>query len=1066
MKHLLLLLCLLAPVIPALAQQPVRGQVVAASDNTPLPGASVVLVGTTSGTTADATGHFTLPAVHDSSMLLVNFVGYKPRQVAVPSPLPIPWVIALEENVNQLGEVVVSTGYQQLPAERATGSFAQVSREQLNEQVGPDVLSRLEAVANGLTVNRGTNDDGLMIRGLSSIQGPTAPLIVVDNFPYEGDLDNLNPNDVESITLLKDAAAASIWGARAGNGVIVITTKKSKYNQPLAVDFATHVSFTPAPDLQSISQVSSSDFIDVEQLLFEKGYYNSQVNASARPALTPVVEILLAKANGTLTEQQAQEQLDALRKVDIRNEYARHMYQQAVNQQYSLRFRGGTATHAWLLSGGYDRNLSELAAGYNRLNLRTQHTLRPLKRLELQTDLAYTRSQRTSGRPGYGDVAMLPGYLYPYARFADENGNPLPVSRDHRQFYKNAAGNGQVLDWQYYPLTDYQHDYTTFSLQEILGQAGLRYQLFDGLEADIRYQYQHQQVTGEHVQDAQSYAARHLVNRFIQVDPTTGAVTYAVPKGGLLDLSRDLTRSYNARGQLNFTREGEKHAITALAGGEARSTRVTGNSQRLYGYQEDILSYGEVDYRNRYPTAINGSLAFIPNNTYLADKLNRFVSVFGNAAYTYLGRYTLSVSGRQDASNLFGVKANERWKPLWSSGLAWDLSREPFYKVGFLPYLKLRATYGLSGNVHTGMAAVTTMAYRSSLSAQTLVPTASFSNYANPELTWETARMLNLGMDFSLVGDRLSGSLEYYAKKGENLFGFELLDYTTGIGADIVKNVAAMEGRGIDVALQASPIRTSTLRWETDLNVSYAQEEVTDYFLGSSVGSRFVSNTPAISAEAGRAIYGIYSYKWAGLDPATGEPQGYLEGQVSKDYTALTGAAVLLSDLNYHGSALPTWFGSLGNTFTYKKLSLTARISYNMGYFFRRPSINYGNLFANGMGHGDFANRWQQPGDEAFTDVPALYYPIISSRETFYAGSAALVGKGDHVRLQYITASYEFGKAGHEKGLFRQLRAFANISNLGLLWAANSQGIDPDRNLNPAVPAPAVTYALGVNASF
>ncbi|GAB3832880.1 hypothetical protein GCM10028895_51200 [Pontibacter rugosus] len=183
--------------------------------------------------------------------------------------------------------MVVSTGYQRIPQERATGSFAQVSEATLQEQVSTDILSRLEAVASGVSVDRSRLTPELMVRGLSTINGPATPLIVVDNFPYEGDIGNLNPNDVESITVLKDAAAASIWGARAGNGVIVITTKKGRFNQPLTVGFNSSVSVSQEPDLSYLQQMKASDFIDVEQFLFEKGYYRGQLASSGRPVLSP-----------------------------------------------------------------------------------------------------------------------------------------------------------------------------------------------------------------------------------------------------------------------------------------------------------------------------------------------------------------------------------------------------------------------------------------------------------------------------------------------------------------------------------------------------------------------------------------------------------------------------------------------------------------------------------------------------------------------------------------------------------------------------------------------------------
>jgi hypothetical protein len=220
-----------------------------------------------------------------------------------------------------------------------------------------------------------------------------------------------------------------------------------------------------------------------------------------------------------------------------------------------------------------------------------------------------------------------------------------------------------------------------------------------------------------------------------------------------------------------------------------------------------------------------------------------------------------------------------------------------------------------------------------------------------------------------------------------------------------------------------------------------------------------------VSGIEGKPVYAIFSYRWAGLDPQTGNPQGYVEGNVSQDYAAIRGASTQISDLKYHGSAIPTCFGSLGNTFTYRDFALTASITYKLGYFFRRQSVNYGLLYRNGDGNADFENRWQQPGDESFTNVPSMIYPANTNRDGFYAGSEVLVERGDHIRFQYITASYDFTNTAWKGLPFKHLQTYVNINNLGLLWAANRHGIDPDFQNRFAIPTPR-SYALGLKTTF
>ncbi|PRY09807.1 TonB-linked SusC/RagA family outer membrane protein [Pontibacter ummariensis] len=1063
MKRVLLLLCLLGFMLPVLAQQTLSGRVVSAADSSPLPGATVKLKDSNAGVTTNAEGFFSLPVSKDKLVLVVSFVGFAHREVPVNLPLEEPLVIALSEDDRNLQEVVVSTGYQNIPQERATGSFTQVSNATLNEQVGPDVLSRLESVANGVTVDRAGLEDQLMVRGLSSINGPRSPLIVVDNFPYEGDIRNINPNDVESVTILKDAAATSIWGARAGNGVIVITTKKGRFHQPLTATINANVTLSAKPDLSYLRQMSSSDFIDVEQFLFDNDYYSFMIGGYGYPVLSPVVELLDKKEKGTLPADEVEARINALRNIDVRDDYERYIYQRALRQQYALNLQSGSDVLAWSLSAGYDRNVDQLAAQYDRLNLRFQTTIRPAKGLTVTTGAYYTQSERTGGKPGYGEIGQANYYIYPYARFANENGSPLPVARDYSQSYKDTAGGGNLLDWNLYPLEDHKHVQDTRDVQDVLANLGVTYRWKHGLSAEVKYQYERQQSARRLLQDEGSYYTRNLINRYTLLDPETGAYKYTIPRGAILDRTQSLLESQNLRGQLNFDRNWDRHILSVIAGAEVRSALTVGYTSRLYGYRPDNLTFGSVDYTIPYPDLVTGAERYIPNMADEDEVLNRFVSQYANAAYTYGGRYTLSASARRDASNLFGLRTNDLWTPLWSTGLAWDVSREPFYKLGFLPYLKLRSTYGFSGNTNPAFTAVSTITYPAS-SPYTQMPYARFSTFANPDLTWETVGMWNTGLDFAIRGNRLSGSIEYYQKKAHDLFAMYPVDYTTGVGDQVMRNVAELSGHGIDVALNSINL-DGAFQWTTQLNFSHSKDEITDYYLGTPLAYNLVTPGYLVTGIEGKPAYSLYSFKWAGLDPQTGDPLGYLDGEVSSDYFSINYGEANLDDLVYHGSAIPTFFGSLGNTFSWKGFSLTARLSWKLGYFFRANSISYSTLYSSWGGHSDFAQRWQKPGDEQHTNVPSMTYPDNFARDSFYAGSEVLVEKGDHIRLQYVSASYTLPAKGTKQGALKDGQVYLNLSNLGILWRANSRGLDPDRYNFNALPDPQ-SISLGFRATF
>lgn len=1047
----------------AYAQQRNRISVIDTETGRPVSGATVKYLGREM--TTDNGGMLRLPTPETPQVFIrVAAMGYTAKDTSIRFPPDGPAVIPLTPEARMLEEVVVSTGYQQLPKERATGSFSFIDNRTLIEQMGTDVMSRLEAVANSVQVDRSSlpSSDRLMVRGLNSISGPTEPLIVLDNFPYEGSLNNINPNDIESITILKDAAAASIWGARAGNGVIILTTKKGSAGQPLRIAFNSNVRISNQPDLFYVDKISSSDYIDVEKMLFDAGYYAGDINDRNRPALSPVVELLLQRESASPAEQATIDaEITHLRGNDVRNDFNKYVYRQAVDQQYHLGIRGGSDFMGWNISAGYDRNVDQLHAQYRRLNLRAQHTLKPAKGLAVNTAMYYTQSNTAGGVEGYGQVTSMNNGLFPYAELADEWGNPLPLTKTIRRGFIENEADPRLLDWRYYPLKDAASIDRSTVLSNILLNTGVKYALPFGLGLNVNYQYERQQTNGKNLNDSESFFARDLVNRYTQINAQNELV-YIVPKGGILDLSHALLQSHNLRGQLDFNRDWERHGVSFIGGAEVRSVTNEGNSSRLYGYNSDILTYGNVNYSEAYPDYVSGRSSFIPDGRFITGTTNRYVAMYANAAYRFNERYLFSLSGRQDASNLFGLNINDKWNPLWSAGLSWDVSREEFYRIPWLPYLKLRWTYGKSGNVSPDMVAVTTIQYLRNPSPITQTPYSRFTNYANPELSWETIATLNAGIDFALKNNRITGSLEYYTKRGDNLYGPAPLDYTAGVGYTITRNVASMSGRGMDMELNTRNLK-GRFNWQTHLNVSFNKEWVTDYYLPDRRASRFVGLTTPISGVVGNPVRSVYSYKWAGLDPETGEARGYLGSEISKDYRALTGNDVLLDDLIFHGSTLPKVFGSLGNTFSYKNLFLMARVTYKFGYFFRRETINYTSLFGNFDGHGDFMKRWQQPGDERSTDVPAMIYPAPSSAESFYPMAEPFVDRGDHIRLQYINLGYELTKTAVPEIPFNKMTFSLNFSNLGLLWKSTDAPVDPDFTNAQSTSAPtSFTWALGV----
>lgn len=1025
-----------------------------------LPGATIIVKGTNKAkfdVTTGSNGGFSMIVPGSEAVLIVSYVGYKTKEVTV-SGADVDLVITLELEVTKLLDVaVVSTGYQTLPKDRATGSFQIIDNELLNRTNGSSILSRLEGVTTGMLIDRRLNGDGkprlsdVSIRGLSTLSVSLAtPLVIVNNFPYEGDINNINPNDIENVTILKDAAAASIWGARAGNGVIVITTKKGVYSKPLSVTFNTGRTVMEKPDLFAVKQMSTSDFIDVETRLFNEGFYDNKIDdIFSWPYLSPVVELLnRARPGGSLTPAEANAQIDVLRKNDVRNDFLKHIYRKSTTQQYALCVDGGGNQFNYRVSAGYDKDLVDLVKNSNeRFTTRTDLSFNPIKNLNLQSNIFYTQNKLSR----FGRYHYSTG-LIPYTRFADDAGNPLAVGTDIGvRFFENASP--EYLDWQYRPLAELNSSSFITKTSEILFDLGAKYQISKVFSVDIKYQYGKNTSEERTLDDIGSYYTRNLINLATEFQP--GQTILHIPLGGILKQTPGYFNINNFRGQLNVDKKWKnKHELNAIVGAEKKETHSRSNSSKVYGYDDELLTHKDVD---------NTLQILSPLYTYVSlgseidftDQLYRSTSLYGNAAYSYKSRYTVSASTRKDAANLFGVNTNLRGAPFWSAGLGWDISKEPFYRSSKLPYLKLRTTYGYQGNTDNSLSAFSTLRYTGN-DYYTGLPYAEIVNPANYDLRWEKIGTFNLGIDFRLKNNVLRGSIEYYARRSTDVLFHTPLDYTTGF-SNSTFNSTALKAKGVDLTLHSNNLsKKSALKWNTDLIFSYMANKVTAFkpFLADYIYSGFGISAGQV---VGKPATSVYSYEWAGLDPVTGDPQGFIDGQVSKDYNALL--AVNSEKLRYHGSSTPIYSGALRNSFTYKGFDLSVNITAKLGHYFRRNSINYSQLFA-GQGHSDYSDRWQKPGDELMTNVPSFQYPDDFQRSTFYERSAALVEKASHIRLQDIVFSYALNKPNWQ---IKNIRIFTNISNLGLIWKANKVGLDPDNYVG--YPARR-TVAFGLNTNF
>jgi TonB-linked SusC/RagA family outer membrane protein len=1013
---------------------------------------------------SDSLGRFSVP--DGTGMATVSLVGYVPSDIDLSSLSAggKEAVISLKASVKQLEEVVVNTGYQKLVRERATGSFVQIGQELLNRSASVDLISRLEGTVPGIVFDRrgvepefDRSSTKLRIRGESSINVATEPLVVVDNFPYEGDLRNINPSDVESVTVLKDAAAASIWGAKAGNGVIVITTKKGKYGAPLDISFSSSLNMSPKPDLHyGRKWMSSADFIEAERAFFSSGFYSAVENDLGKSVLSPVVELLFDGKNNRLTAAQVDAAISELKGNDLRQQASELLYRGPVLTQSSLSLSGGSSKSSSILNFGYASGLGAVrGTDSRRISINAQHRYRPWEKLELSVGLFLI--QRSDPDNGIGLVDLATG-AYPYAQLSGADGSPSALVRDFRRSFASNPGTG-LLDWQYRPLRERELLDNSDITRELRSSFGARYGIIQGLDIQLDYQYQGQWNTRENLYDRESYYVRNLVNRYTQAD-----LTQVFPNGSVLDESTVERSSHNGRGQVGYKRNFGIHDLDVLVGAEAREVVAESGGYKLYGYDSDVLTFSDrLDYVTRYPVRPRLT-AQLPTATGSVGSLtDRFVSYYANGSYGLLGRYTVSASARSDGSNLFGVKTNQKNVPLWSVGAAWNIDREKFFKYRFIDKLRLRASYGFNGNIDNRIAAFVTARYSNDL--LTGLRGATILNPGNPQLRWEKVGISNIATDFGLFGGRLTGTIEYYVKRGRDLLGNRTYDPTAGLGAASITslvNYASTRTTGLDVSLDYHTLR-GKLRWNTSLLLSYAKDVVTDYEEKANVPANVLVSSTIVPAAPGRSLNSVYSLPWYGLDPVTGDPKVVVAGVPSKDYTAFF-QQLKPEQLIYHGRGNPLFTGILRGGVSYGNLSLSATLNFKMGYYFRRDGISYSNLFSTGIGNADFAIRWKSPGDETFTNVPSVPSAISSNRDAVYTQSELMVEKGDHVRLQDINLSYSF-KFARGAGLGLQgMQVYLLGNNLGILYRANKLGLDPDLPL--AIYPIRSSFTLGIRANL
>ncbi|MFD2556480.1 SusC/RagA family TonB-linked outer membrane protein [Sphingobacterium tabacisoli] len=1052
----------------------VRGRITD-ENGKPLPDATITVIESGASASTDQNGYFILKNVRKEHNIAISYVGYKTHRTTANTNIG---TVILKPAVDQLEEIkVVNTGYQTISKERSTGSYAKPNMAILENRTGSmNILQRLDGLIPGLTVNNSPSaaQNPFLIRGLSTIgisdpngQGYIGtnrnPLFVVDGIPID-DVSSINPQDVADITVLKDATAASIWGARASNGVIVITTKKGTPGDRLKVNYSAFMNFQGKPDLNYIPTLNSKQFIQAAIETFDPINYPWEevypyLFGSA--GIAPHQRIQYDLANGLISAEQAKHGLDSLSNIDNRQQIKDLFYRNASLMNHSVSLSGGSTNYSFYGSAAYTKATSNQPGEKDnnyKVNLRQDFQLGKHIRLNLITDL--TNGINSSKR----NASVNPNF-YPYQLFRDAFGRNLsmPYMMDLSEEMRQEFQDLSLIDLNYNPLDEFDYGHSknnNFLSRNVLG---LNIKLIDGLAFEGTYGYTKGNAKMESYDDTKSYMVRNELVQFT-VAPNGGSTpTYYLPKnGGRYSLTNQNQQSWTVRNQLSYNKnwQADTHQLTLLVGQEVQEQLYTTNRSTVRGYNERLQTFGAVDYNTLGEFGVDNPImpnywdsSLLNNDAFnQTERLSRFISYYANTAYTYHRKYAINGSFRIDRSNLFGLDKSAQNRPVWSIGGKWLLSKEDFMpKKDWLQDLALRATFGLTGNSpEPGTAAskdILSTVQSGFLPGRTGLTIATPSN---TKLTWESTKNINIGLDFGLFNNRISGSLDLYRKRTSDMLGVMPTNTFSGY-PNIIGNLGDMENKGIELGLNTINLKNDAFTWNTIFNIAYNKNQIPKLNLATydnssmqRIWQNYVAGFPA---------FALFAYNFVGLDEL-GDPKILLaDGTETKAPNS-----ALQEDVFYQGTFQPVWSGGMTNVFHYKNFSLSAAVIFNLGHVMRkdvnqtytnrlhhssalREGLTTGNL------HADFAQRWQKPGDERYTDIPSYVSnsSLSYTRRDFqyYTLADINVVSASYIKLRDITLAYDLPVSLLNSIRTDRITLRAQVSNL-MLWKANKNNIDPE----------------------
>lgn len=1040
-----------------ISQQSGKVNGIVVDETGPVAGAAIAVKGTTVGTISDADGHFTLDNLKRGSVLSVSFVGYSTQEIVWNGQSNLN--IRLQSDTQNLEEVVV-VAYGTAKKSSFTGSASVVKSDQIEKISGSGFTEALQGMSAGVSVvnNEGTpgSDSRIQIRGISSMSGNTTPLYVVDGMPYDGTLNSINPSDIESMTVLKDAAASSLYGSRAANGVVMITTKKGKSGKPtlnFRGGWGTSDLAVPHPNkadpyqqlLNTWTALYNDQYYKYNKSAAEAGNYASQnvVSKHVLPRtnskgetvyVTPFKNMaadqyVLHDGNGNAYTNPALEMVWGENDWNIYNT----IFKKKLRQDYGLDLNGSTTdgrtqyfvSLGFLNDKGYSNN-----DYYKRYSFRANVNSEVTNWLSMGGNLAYSYSRQHSW--GYNRAAVFTNSLNsPYLRNADNTDWEYSQKTGDRIY---DYGNNNAHFFGILPLNngDYwnnkndedfrSNEFSTISAQYF---------------ADIKLPFDIKFKTAISIDDN----SQNIYDYGSAIHGSDQQAPYGVTvktNGGTAGRTNYKTTSITWNNLLTWDKTIGDHNLNLLAGQEYYHY----NQQYSNSYGEGIMQLGLYELSS---TTMNWSAA--SNRIRYA-----LLSFFGKADYNFANRYYLSGSFRRDGSSRFSK--NSRWGNFFSVGASWRVSKEAFMEStnSWLDNLALRASYGTSGNdklyARNGDGSTGDQiwyAYQSYYSSQNLygMPGYKPSTIATPNLKWEKNKQYNIAIDFGLW-NRINGTIEYYTRNSADLLYYKDLPLSAQVGdaKGINTNLGNVRNNGLEITLNATAIRTRDFQWSIDLNFSTLNNKVT-YLPG---GAYTYSNRVAsYRLEEGKSLYEFYMPKNAGVNPDNGNMQYWIrDGQDGWKKTEKF-SDVTTNDYQWCGSAIPKAFGSITNTFKLKDFDLSMMWYASFGskmydyVYIENTTVRNGCGVVQDLVEGKV---WMKPGDNAlFPRWSADDYSSTRKASDFY-----LFGN-DYFRLRNLMFGYTIPKNITKKLQMSHVRIYLSGDNLWTLGNAAKRHNDPETGL-------------------